>query len=65
MGMERRGCIDQLYLVVNQAWEEPLSKAKPFRIAKQVVWDAYTLGNAEVQTVARSPEASGPLAQAH
>ena len=41
MGMERRGCIDQLYLVVNQTWEEPLSKAKPFRIAKQVVWEAY------------------------
>ena len=41
MGMERRGCVDQLYLVVNQAWEEPLSKAKPFRIAKRVVWEAY------------------------
>jgi RNA-directed DNA polymerase len=41
MGMERRGCIDRLYLVVNQVWEEPLSKAKPFCIAKQVVWEAY------------------------
>jgi RNA-directed DNA polymerase len=41
MGMERRGCIDRLYLVVNQTWEEPLSKAKPFRIAKQAVWEAY------------------------
>ena len=29
MGMERRGCVDQLYLVVNQQWEEPLRKAKP------------------------------------
>jgi hypothetical protein len=28
MGMERRGCIDQLYLMVNQQWEEPLRKAK-------------------------------------
>jgi RNA-directed DNA polymerase len=41
MGMERRGCVDRLYLVVNQVWEEPLSKAKPFCIAKQVVWEAY------------------------
>ena len=41
MGMKRKGCVDQLYLVVNQAWEEPLSKAKPFRIANQVEWDAY------------------------
>jgi hypothetical protein len=35
MGMERRGCIDELYLVVNQTWKEPLSKAKPFRIANE------------------------------
>ena len=41
MGMERRGCVDQSYLMVNQQWEEPLSKAKPFRIAKRVVWEAY------------------------
>ena len=27
--MERRGYIGRLYLVVNQKWEEPLSKAKP------------------------------------
>ena len=41
MGMERRGCIDQLYLMVNQQWEEPLNKAKPFGISKRVVWEAY------------------------
>ena len=29
MGMERRGCVDQPYLVVNQQWEEPLRKARP------------------------------------
>ena len=27
MGMERRGCIDELYLMVNQQWEEALGKA--------------------------------------
>ena len=41
MGMERRGCIDQLYDLVNRRREEPLGKAKPFSISKQVVWDAY------------------------
>ena len=41
MGPERRGCIVQLYLMVNHLWEEPLGKAKPFSISKQVVWDAF------------------------
>ena len=41
MGMERRGCVDQLYLMVNQKWEEPLNKARPFGISKRVVWEAY------------------------
>jgi retron-type reverse transcriptase len=27
--------------MVNQLWEELLSKAKPFSISKQVVWDAF------------------------
>jgi RNA-directed DNA polymerase len=27
--------------VVNQKWEEPVSKAKPFRISKRTVWEAY------------------------
>ena len=27
--------------VVNQRWEEPITKTKPFSISKQVVWDAY------------------------
>jgi RNA-directed DNA polymerase len=26
---------------VNQIWEEPITKTKPFSISKQVVWDAY------------------------
>ena len=41
MGMERRGCIDQLYLRVNQQWEEPLNKARPFGISKRLVWEAF------------------------
>jgi hypothetical protein len=41
MGMERRGCIDRLYWMVNQEWEEPLDRARPFGIAKRVVWEAF------------------------
>ncbi len=41
MGMERRGCIDRLYWMVNHQWEEPLNKARPFGISKRVVWEAY------------------------
>ena len=26
---------------VNQRWEEPITKTKPFSISKQVVWEAY------------------------
>jgi hypothetical protein len=35
MGMERRGYIVQLYKLVNQKWEEPVSKAKPSMMAGQ------------------------------
>ena len=31
----------QLYDLVNQKWEEPVNKAKPFEIAKWVVWQAF------------------------
>jgi len=41
MGMERRGCIDQLYDLVNRRREEPLGKARPFSISKRVVFEAY------------------------
>jgi RNA-directed DNA polymerase len=41
MGMERRGCVDRLYLRVNQQWEEPLNKARPFCISKRLVWEAF------------------------
>ena len=26
---------------VNQRWEEPITKTKPFSISKKVVWEAY------------------------
>ena len=41
MGMERRGYLIQLYGLVNQKWEEPVNKAKPFEISKWVVWKAF------------------------
>ncbi len=39
--MERRGCVIQFYLAVNQKWEELLDKTKSFSISKQTVWEAY------------------------
>ena len=29
------------FLLVNQAWEEPVQTAKPFLISKRMVWEAY------------------------
>jgi RNA-directed DNA polymerase len=29
------------FVLVNQQWEEPVQTAKPFRISKRMVWDAY------------------------
>jgi len=41
IGLERRRDTVRLYWKVNQRWEEPLDKAKPFCIPKRVVWEAY------------------------
>ena len=41
MGMERRGCLVQPYGLVNQKWEEPVNKAKPFEVSKWEVWKAF------------------------
>ena len=41
MRVERRDPALQPKRAVNQRWEEPLSKAKPFKIPKRLVWDAY------------------------
>jgi len=35
MGMERRGYIVQPYQLINQKWEESVSKEKPFKAAGQ------------------------------
>jgi hypothetical protein len=41
MGVEQRGGVIQFCESVNQRWEEPMDKTKPFEISKQVVWKAY------------------------
>jgi RNA-directed DNA polymerase len=41
MRVERRGWIAQLQGCVNPKGEEPMSEAKPFSIAKRLVWEAY------------------------
>jgi RNA-directed DNA polymerase len=41
MGMEQRPRVIQHSMLVNQKWEEPIEKAKPFSIPKHVVWEAY------------------------
>jgi RNA-directed DNA polymerase len=41
MGVERRGCVVQGYLMVNQQWEESVSIAKPYEISKKLVWEAW------------------------
>ncbi len=41
MRAEQRGRTVQPWVWVNQRWEEPVRKAKPYDIPKQVVWDAY------------------------
>ena len=41
MRVERRDPTLQATTAVNQKWEEPVSEAKPFKIPKRLVWDAY------------------------
>lgn len=41
MREERRDPTLQPRTVVNQRWEEPVSEAKPFKIPKRLVWEAY------------------------
>ena len=41
MRVERRDRTLQPTTAVNQKWEEPVSEAKPFKIPKRLVWDAY------------------------
>lgn len=41
MGVEQRGWVIRLRTATNQRWEELMESTKPFRIAKQAVWEAY------------------------
>jgi RNA-directed DNA polymerase len=41
MGVERRGCVVQGYLLINQEWEESVSIVKPYEISKKLVWEAW------------------------
>jgi hypothetical protein len=39
--MEQRPRVIRHSTLVNQRWEEPMEKAKPFAIPKRAVWSAY------------------------
>ena len=41
MGPERRGCVVQLWPLANRKREEPVDEAKPFKIPKREVWEAF------------------------
>ena len=41
MGLERRGCVVQPWPLANWKREEPVDKAKPFKIPKREVWEAF------------------------
>ena len=41
MGPERRGCVVQPWPLANWKREEPVDEAKPFKIPKREVWEAF------------------------
>ena len=41
MGLERRGCVVQPWPWANRKREEPVDEAKPFKIPKREVWEAF------------------------
>jgi hypothetical protein len=41
MGLERRGCVVQPWPLANWKREEPVDEAKPFKIPKREVWEAF------------------------
>ena len=41
MGLERRGCVVQPWPSANRKREEPVDEAKPFKIPKREVWEAF------------------------
>src|ERR1700724_3143933 len=38
---ERRGCVVQLWPLANRKREEPVDEAKPFKIPKREIWEAF------------------------
>src|SRR5712672_2771768 len=41
MGLERRGCVVRPWSLANWKREEPVDEAKPFKIPKRDVWEAF------------------------
>jgi len=41
IAMEQRGRITRQYQWVNQKWEEPMNRAKPYKISKRMVYEAF------------------------
>ena len=41
MGLERRGCVVRPWPLANWKREEPVDEAKPFKIPKREVWEAF------------------------
>ncbi len=41
MGPERRGCVVRPWPLANWKREEPVGEAKPFKIPKREVWEAF------------------------
>jgi hypothetical protein len=41
MGPEQRGCVVQPWPLANWKREEPVDEAKPFKIPKREVWEAF------------------------
>src|SRR5439155_25802220 len=41
MGLERRGCVVQPWSLANWKRDEPVDEAKPFKIPKREVWEAF------------------------
>src|SRR6478752_5463736 len=41
MGLERRGCVVRPWSLANWKREEPVDEAKPFKIPKREVWEAF------------------------
>ena len=40
-GLERRGCVVRPWPLANWKREEPVDEAKPFKIPKREVWEAF------------------------